>query len=155
MFQFLLVIGLIALDQLSKYLAKVYLLPLGYDGVPIINGVFHLSYTENSGAAFSILQNQRWLLVVLSIVFSIFAIYYLIKHKNEKFMLRLGISIVLAGAVGNLIDRIRTGLVIDFMDFRLINFAVFNIADSCIVVGCILLAFYYLFMMDKEKNELN
>lgn len=152
MLQFLLVIFIIALDQITKYLAKVYIKPLDTQSIPIIRDVFHLTYTQNTGAAFSILQNQRWIFITLTIIFIIFAVYYLIKHKNDNLLLRIALSMVLAGAVGNLIDRIWLGYVVDFFDFRLINFAIFNIADTSVVIGSILLAYYLLFIAGKEKN---
>jgi signal peptidase II len=127
-------------------------MPLNSQSVPLINGVFHLTYTENTGAAFSILQNQRWLFIALTIIFIILATYYLIKHPKEKLIMRVGLSMVLAGAIGNLIDRILLGYVVDFFDFRLINFPVFNIADCAIDVGCALLVIYFLFIAGKKKD---
>lgn len=152
MLQTLLIAFIIILDQLTKYLSKIYLMPLGGSGIPLINGVFHLTYAENKGAAFSILQNQRWIFIILTVAFIIYGAYYLITHKHERPLLKISLSIVLGGAVGNLIDRIWLGYVVDFFDFRLINFPVFNVADCAVVIGCILLVYNLLFDMKSEKS---
>lgn len=152
MLQLVLIILIIVLDRVSKYLVTIYIMPLSSQSIPLINGVFNLTYVENRGAAFSILQNQRWLFIILTIIFIIAAIYYLIKHPKDNLIMRIGLSMVLAGAIGNLIDRIRVGYVVDFFDFRLINFPVFNVADCAIDVGCALLVIYFIFIMGKKQD---
>ena len=154
MLQVLIVICVILLDQGTKYMAQSYLKFMPYESLPVIKDVFHFTYAQNRGAAFSILQNQRWLFITVTIIAVIFIIYFLIKHPKEEMILKISLSLILAGAVGNLIDRIGYGYVIDFLDFRLINFAVFNVADSAVVIGSILLGYYLLFISDKVKDSL-
>ena len=154
MLQVLIVICVILLDQGTKYMAQSYLKFMPYESLPVIKDVFHFTYAQNRGAAFSILQNQRWLFITVTIIAVIFIIYFLIKHPKEEMILKISLSLILAGAVGNLIDRIGYGYVIDFVDFRLINFAVFNVADSAVVIGSILLGYYLLFISDKVKDSL-
>lgn len=152
MLQIILIASIIALDQLTKHFAYIYLRTLPSQSLPIINGVLHFTYVENRGAAFSILQNRRMFFIVITAIFIVFAVYYLIKYRNGNKLLNFSISLILAGAIGNLIDRVINGYVIDFVDFRLINFAIFNIADCADVIGCILLA-YYLIFIDGKKQE--
>lgn len=154
MLQLIIIISIIILDQVTKYLVKVYVMHLESGSYPIINGIFHLTYAENRGAAFSILQNQRWLFIAVTFIFIIIAAYYLIKHPKENMILKIALSMILAGAMGNLIDRVRFGYVVDFFDFRAINFAIFNIADSAINIGCVLMAYYILFIAGKKDKIL-
>lgn len=133
-------------DVLSKQLAKTFLMPIGY--FPVLQDVFHLTYLENTGAAFGILPGQRWLFIVLKVLVSIAIVYLLIRLQNENKLFRIGLTFVLGGAVGNLIDRIRFGYVVDMFDFTLINYPVFNIADTSVIVGVILLGYYLIFLGD-------
>lgn len=152
---FLVVSLLVALDQLTKYVAFNYLQSI--NSIPIIKDVFHLTFVKNRGAAFGILQNQRWFFIIMTVSVLIGIIYYykhLPKYKPYGFI-RFALILISAGAIGNLIDRIRLGFVIDFFDFCLINFPVFNIADICVVIGTILLTWFILFTPedDFEKKE--
>lgn len=136
---------LIILDQTVKFFVVKYLMPI--DTYPLIEGFFHLTYAENMGAAFSILQGKQMLLIVITIVFTTFLAFYLFKTKTNKSTrcFKVSLCLIIGGAIGNLVDRIRLGYVIDFFDFRYINFAIFNTADSFVVVGTILLAIIILF----------
>ncbi|NLK96964.1 MAG: signal peptidase II [Epulopiscium sp.] len=152
---FLAVSLLVALDQVTKYVAFNYLQSI--KSIPIIKDVFHLTFVKNRGAAFGILQNQRWFFIIMTIAVLLGIIYYykhLPKYKPYGFI-RIALILISAGAIGNLIDRIRLGFVIDFFDFCLINFPVFNVADICVVIGTILLAWLILFTNeeDLEKKE--
>lgn len=149
MIYIILILCIIVLDQTAKYLASVYLKPTPSQTAPLIKGVFHLTYAENRGAAFSILQNKRTLFIVVTVMFIIFAVYYLLRHRNENVLVKISLSMILSGAIGNLIDRVRFGYVVDFMDFRLINFPIFNIADCGVVIGSILLGYYLIFIAEK------
>lgn len=140
------VVFIVVLDQLTKYLAKTYLEPVG--SIPLIRNVFHFTYVENRGAAFGILQNQRWLFIVLTVVISAVIAYYLFFRNPENMVLTVALSMILGGAIGNLIDRVRLGYVVDMLHFVLIDYPVFNVADSFVVIGTILLAYYMLFMVD-------
>jgi signal peptidase II len=153
MIYYLVSIGIVILDQLSKYLALEYLAVR--DTLPLIEGVFHLTFRQNTGAAFSILRNNlNFLIGMTGIVILIMAyvLYRLVKEKNHWLML-LSLSFMFGGALGNFIDRIRLGYVVDYFDFRLINFAVFNVGDSFIVVGAILMGFYLVFLDGKQQKN--
>ncbi|WP_246798081.1 signal peptidase II [Alkalibacter rhizosphaerae] len=131
---------IVVLDQFSKHLVLTRL--VGRGTYPLIDGVFHLTYVENTGAAFSIFTDMQLFLKIVTSIFIIFLFFLLIFHlrREKKFTWKaLSLSFVIGGAIGNLIDRFRFQFVVDFFDFRLINFAVFNVADSFIVVGSILL----------------
>jgi len=141
----------IVLDQASKYYTKIYLRPIGY--FPVIQDVFHLTYVENRGAAFGLMQGQRWIFIVLTVLITAAIVYFLMKIPNKAVFLKTGLSLILGGAIGNLIDRVRLGYVVDMFDFTLINFPVFNIADSSLVIGSILLGYYILFNGDLEFKK--
>lgn len=141
---------LVALDQLVKYWAFTKLSVLGT--IPIIDTVFHLTYVENRGAAFSILQNQRWLFLILTPLIVATIIFVLYKKRIYSKIGRIGLYLVLAGALGNLIDRIWHGFVVDLFDFRLIHFPVFNVADIYVVCGVVLFFYYYLIQHEKLEK---
>lgn len=134
------------IDQVTKWLALVY---LKEDGpVVLIDGVFQFRYLENRGAAFGMLQNRQYLFVAGAvIIFLIVAyLYGRLPHERKYIPLRICAVLVCAGAVGNMIDRIRLNYVIDFLYFNLIDFPIFNVADCYVVVACILfiiLIFFY------------
>jgi len=136
----LLIIGMIVLDQLIKYWALTSLRPIG--SIPLIQDVFHLTFARNTGAAFSILRGKQVFLIVLTslvILSLIFLMVKSIKEEGNTFM-TLSLALIVGGAIGNLIDRIRLDYVVDYLDFTLINFPIFNAADMFIVVGTGLLA---------------
>lgn len=130
---YLLAAGIIALDQLTKFLVVKYM-ELG-ESIPLIGDVFHLTSHRNMGAAFGILQNQRWLFIVITTVVVIGIIVSLIRIGKKQPRVSLALSMVLGGAIGNFIDRVMTGQVVDFLDFTLINFPIFNVADMAITIG--------------------
>ena len=137
-----LIIAIIAADQWSKQLAISKLLPVRT--IELIPDVFHLTFTRNTGAAFSILRDKQLLLIIftsLVILFMIGLLYRQIKSGSPVLLL-LSLAMVIGGALGNLIDRMRYNYVVDFFDFTLINFAVFNVADIFITVGTVLLMLY-------------
>ncbi|WKY48423.1 signal peptidase II [Eubacteriaceae bacterium ES3] len=127
----------IFLDQYSKYLVLRYLKPV--DTYPLIENVFHLTYVENRGAAFSLFTNMQPFLIFVTSIFAGILIYILIKTPKTRANLwvNLSVSCIIGGAVGNLVDRIRLNYVIDFLDFRFIQFAIFNFADIFVVCGSI------------------
>ncbi|MGI6705355.1 MAG: signal peptidase II [Clostridia bacterium] len=153
MLQAFIVFFVLVLDQTTKYLSKSHLMQLPSRTIPILRDVFHLSYVENYGAAFGILQNGKVFLIAISFMIIGWITYYLFRHPDESLLLKISLSMVLGGAIGNLIDRIRFGYVIDFLDFRLINYPVFNIADCSVVVGTILLSYYLLFVSGKNDHK--
>ena len=151
MLEIVIVLLIVIADQLTKYLASIHLKQITTK--ELVKGVFNLTYVENSGAAFGILQNQRWIFIVLTVLICGGIIYFLATQSSTDLMLRLSLAMILGGAIGNLIDRIRLGYVIDMLHFTLIDFPVFNIADSFVVVGTILLACYTLFPVTKSEGE--
>lgn len=138
---------LIGLDQLSKYWALNYLKDA--ESIPVIQNMFHLTYVENRGAAFGMFQNNQIIFIVVAILASIFGLYYL-HTKKVHLVGKIGILLIISGAIGNLIDRVRLGFVVDYFDFRIIWEYVFNVADVFVVVGTMLLCVYILFFEDKE-----
>lgn len=152
MIEILIVSLIIAADQFTKHLAVSHLRDI--DSIEIVKGVFSLTYVENRGAAFGILQNQRWFFILLTCLICIGMTYFLISQANISLVLRISLAMVLGGAIGNLIDRVRLGYVVDMLHFTLIDFPVFNIADCFVVSGTILLAFYVLFMEGKNEREI-
>lgn len=146
----LIIAFLIGIDQLSKYFALNYLQKVG--SIPIIENIFHLTYVENRGAAFGMLQNNQWVFIIVAIVASVFGLYYL-HTKKINLIGRASIILIIAGAIGNLIDRVRLGFVVDYFDFRIVWQYVFNVADVFVVVGTILLCIYILFYDNKEDKE--
>jgi signal peptidase II len=144
----LIIVVLLGIDQISKLLALKNLQDVST--IPIINNIFHLTYVENRGAAFGMLQNNQIIFVVIALIASIFGIYYLCTKKIH-IVGKIGIMLLISGALGNLIDRMRLGFVVDFLDFRIVWQYVFNIADVFVVVGTILLCTFILFFDNKEK----
>lgn len=147
------VIVLLIADQFTKHLAVVNL--KGGNDVILINKVLRLHYLENKGAAFGMFQNRQAIFAVVAVVMVILValIYKKIPHTNRYFMLRFSAVLVVAGAVGNVIDRIVLNYVVDFIYFELIDFPVFNVADIYVVVACILFAIGILFVYKDEELE--
>jgi len=130
-------IAIVALDQWTKYLVVKHM-SLG-QSIPLIPDVFHLTSHRNMGAAFGILQNQRWLFLIITIAVVIGIVISLARTGRSQPRVSLALSLVLGGAIGNFIDRLLTGKVVDFLDFTLINFPIFNVADMAITFGVALL----------------
>ena len=144
---FIIALCILCTDQLTKLLASQNLLL--NQSRPLIKGIFHLTLIHNRGAAFGILKNQVTLFIFLSIL-AVILIYPALrnnKYKEYPFY-NISLALVLAGALGNLIDRLRLGYVIDFLDFRI--WPVFNVADSAITIGAILLAWSMLRSREKR-----
>ncbi|MGB3368747.1 MAG: signal peptidase II [Acidaminobacteraceae bacterium] len=141
MIYIIIIAACVALDQLSKYLVQTKLQELG--SVPIIENVFHLTYARNTGAAFSILRDKQLLLILFTFIAIAMLIGLLLKNikLSGNLVVNYSLVFIIGGAIGNLIDRMRLNYVIDFFDFRLINFAIFNVADMFVVFGAVLLGF--------------
>jgi len=145
------IILIIAIDQLTKKLAVLYLFP--DKTFPIIKDVLHMTYVENDGASFSILKGQRWFLIAFTGIAMIAITYYLVKKNPKNILERISIVMIMGGGLGNFIDRVRQGYVVDMVDFRAINYAIFNVADSFVVVGVILWSVYFLFVEYRQTHE--
>ena len=147
MIYILIILGLIGLDQLSKILAIKYIVNVG--SIPIIKNIFHLTYVENRGAAFGMFQNNQMFFVLIALVACLVGIYYLYK-KKLNLLGKISIMFIVSGAIGNLIDRVRLGYVVDYFDFRVFWSYVFNLADVFVVVGTILLCIYIIFFENDK-----
>lgn len=144
-------IVLSGIDQYTKFLALTYL--KGQEAFVIWKGVFELRYLENRGAAFGILQNQQLFFIIMtSIVLMLIAYLYVMTPDNKRFLpMRLTILFIAAGAIGNLIDRVCRGYVVDFFYFSLINFPIFNVADIYVTVTFFVLVLLLLFVYKDEE----
>lgn len=140
---------LIGLDQIIKYWALNYLQVV--ESIPVINNIFNLTYLENRGAAFGMLQNNQTIFIVVAAIASCYGIYYLHTKKMNNIG-KIGIILVISGAIGNLIDRVRLGFVVDYLDFHIIWNYVFNLADCFVVVGTILLCIYIITSEEDKKQ---
>ena len=141
---------MIALDQLSK-LWIVNHIPLNTIH-KFLPGIFSLTYLRNYGAAFSILQNQQWFFTVITFAVVGAACYYFIKNLQGSFWLLFGLLLIISGGLGNFIDRVRLGYVVDMVHLDFMNFAIFNVADSYLTVGVIIL---FITLWKEEENGIN
>ncbi len=149
----LIIVALILADQLSKIAIKANL-EVG-ESVPVIGEFFKLSHINNYGAALSMFQNDTLLLIAIPVIAMVAAIWYMEKHSDSHWSLALAIELIVAGGIGNLIDRVTQGYVTDFLDFTAyIPFWnwIFNVADIAVCVGCFLLVLY-LFFFDKPEEK--
>ena len=140
--------GIIGLDQLTKWLAVVNL--QGEPSFPLWREVLHFTYTENTGMAFGMLKDHRWVFMVFSTVSIIALIVYLFRFRPESRWMQVSMAFIIGGGIGNMIDRIFLGYVVDFIDFTLINFAIFNIADSFVCIGAGIMIVYLVIDLVKE-----
>ena len=149
----LVICALVALDQYTKYLAVIHL----KDNKPfiIINGILELNYLENTGAAFGVLENQKAFFIFVAVVVLSVIGYVLLKTPDHKKygILHISLSLIAAGAIGNMIDRIRLNYVVDFIYFSLINFPIFNVADMYVTVSTAVLMILLLFVY--KESDLN
>ena len=144
----------IVLDQIVKYWASTDLQAI--DTIPIWEGVFHLTYCENTGAAFSMFTGQRWMLLAVTVVLLSGLLWALHKNWMQNAFGRMSLRFVIGGAIGNMIDRFVLGYVVDMFDFCLIDFPVFNVADIFLCVGVGMMMLYILVMepkIEKAKKE--
>ena len=151
------VLLMIALDQAGKLWALTSL--QAQHTIPLIENVFHLTYVENRGAAFSLFAqfDSRWIFVALACVITVVILIALQKKYMQTVLGRWSLVLIAAGALGNAIDRVAHGFVVDLFDFRLIHFPVFNVADIFICIGGALFVIYFMFQhKDKQpENENN
>lgn len=141
----------IVFDQITKILAKNSL--CNADDVVAIPHILGFTYVENRGAAFGIFANSRWVFMIFSTIAIGVMIYLLYKLKKQHMLLLVSLSMLIGGGIGNMIDRIFRGYVVDFFEFLFMDFAVFNVADCFVTIGAVLLAFYLLFMYDDKEEK--
>jgi signal peptidase II len=151
MLYILLAVILIVIDQVVKFLVRAQI-PMG-GHVPFIPYILELTYAQNTGAAFSILEKHTWLLTLVSSLVVIIMVVILWKKVITHPLGKIPTVMVIAGGIGNLIDRIALGYVTDMFNTLFMNFAVFNVADICITVGGILLVIYVLFFYEKYEKK--
>ncbi len=140
----------IVIDQATKYWIQSR---MAYgESSPVIREIFHITYILNPGAAFGILENKTWFFIAVALVLLAGVAYLYPRMPANQPVVKLGAGLLVGGAIGNLIDRVRIGYVIDFFDFRI--WPIFNVADICIVCGVACLA-YYLLMTPEEAESVS
>ncbi len=134
LYTILIIILSVAADQITKYLAVTHLA----DGpsYPLLKDILHFTYVENRGAAFGMLSEHRWVFMVISTVAIVLVAIWLFKDKTYGPWMKCAAALIVGGGIGNMIDRVLLGYVVDFIDVVCIDFYVFNVADSCVCVGC-------------------
>ena len=144
---------LVAVDQITKYIALTQLKPIG--SVTFIDGFMDFTFVENRGAAFGIFSGKTWLLLVISIIICAVLVWAMTKMPKTKEyrLVKVALTLILSGAVGNIIDRALRGYVVDFFEFTFIKWPVFNMADIYVVVGTIVMAVIIMFFMKDEKEN--
>jgi signal peptidase II len=147
-----LVIGalLVIADQVIKYFVSLYLQPVG--SVSVIDNIFSLTYVENRGVAFGMFANMRWIFVVLTILVIIAIIFLMFKKRPDSKLFYTSAALIIGGGIGNLIDRVLYGYVIDYLSLSFFP-PVCNFADYCITIGTILLVIYVLFFSSSTKDN--
>lgn len=147
MYFILVIVAVLVLDQGTKLLVQNAM----FEGqsVPVINGIFHLTFVKNAGAAFGIFRDKTLFFVVVTLLVITLIIAFYRKVPKEKWLLRIGLGLQVGGALGNLFDRIRLGRVVDFFDFQV--WPVFNIADMAIVLGVSILVLELIRTPEKKE----
>ena len=145
------IILIIAFDQITKYLAERNL--AGGKIVSFIPNVVQFRYAQNTGMAFSMFSGARWIFVALTVVVCAGVLWYMFSNKCSSLWLYWSLGVVVSGGLGNLIDRVRFGYVVDFIEPTFVNFAVFNIADSAVTLGAISLVAYLICDAFKSKKS--
>ena len=146
--RYLVILGVLLTDHLVKLLVRSTM----YCGqtIPVIGGIFSITYVQNRGAAFSLFTGRGKMIMVITFIALCIALWYMEKHKNSHWTLLLSLELIIAGGVGNLIDRAVRGYVTDMFDMHF--FPVFNVADIAICVGCGFLILY-MFVFDKPDEK--
>lgn len=147
---FIIIAVIVLLDQFVKYLIQANM-ELNHT-IPIILDFFHITYIQNKGAAFSILAGRTEILILIPTIVTLLLLAYIVRRKRQDhWVLLLSLSLIVAGGIGNLIDRLSYGYVVDFLDFRI--FPIFNVADIAVSCGCGLLLLYMFFIEPKLAKE--
>ncbi|WP_296967936.1 signal peptidase II [uncultured Eubacterium sp.] len=147
----IMIILIVAFDQITKYFASLKLA----DGsvAKFIPGIVQFKYAENTGMAFSMLSGARWVFIALTVVVCVGVFYYLFSNRCKSLWLYWSLGVILSGGIGNLIDRIRFGYVVDFIEPTFVNFAIFNIADCAVTCGAVVLVGYLLYDAFKDVKK--
>ena len=154
------ILGGIGIDQLTKILVSKNMAL--YESIPVIPKVFNITYIQNRGAAFGMLANHRWVFMIISSVAIIGMCVYLFRFCNESMLFKIGLSLIVSGGIGNMIDRIFLGYVVDMIEATFIetlfdwSFAIFNVADSFVCVGAgIVILCLILDIIKESKKEVS
>ena len=147
------IVLLVILDQVVKQWARVYLMPVGR--LPLIEGLIGFRYATNTGAAFGIFPYGRWFFVIFTIVIIVVMLVFEFKfpYTGKHMWVRIPVTLMIAGAIGNFIDRLMVGYVVDMFEFLFISFPIFNVADILLVTGTIVYTFAMLFVLKDEPKE--
>lgn len=138
-----------ALDLFFKMLVLLYLKPVGT--VKVFGDIFKLTYVENRGVAFGMFQGMQWIFIAVTVIMLFLIVFYMFKKRPQGKLVYIASALIIGGGIGNLIDRIYYGFVIDYLSFSFFP-PVCNFADYCITIGVFLLAVYLLFFTDSFKN---
>ncbi|MBL0388757.1 signal peptidase II [Tumebacillus sp. ITR2] len=152
MYFYLIIALVVAIDQWVKYYVRHHL-EIG-QSVPLIDGVINLTSHRNAGAAFSILEGQQWFFILSSLAVVAAVIYY--RRKGElrgRPLMEFGVALLVAGAIGNMLDRLVLGVVTDFFDLQFVQFAIFNVADIAINLAVVLIVLAILIESFKPKTK--
>lgn len=151
----LLSIVLVLVDQLTKYMI-VKSMEIG-ESIPIIGDILKITSHRNYGAAWGMLQNQMMFFYIITVIVLIALCYFYYKEAADNLLMQSGLMLIFAGAIGNFIDRLFRGNVVDFIDTKIINydFPIFNVADSCLTIGVFILLYELLFNQKEEKQHGN
>jgi len=150
MYSLIIVIGII-IDQLTKLLAVRYLKPI--ETFPLIDGVVRLHYTTNPGMAFGLAQDHRWIFMSASVIMIVGMSIYLFGGLAENRLYAVSVAMVISGGIGNMIDRVALGSVVDFIEVTFVDFAIFNGADSFVCVGAVMLVLALIIDLVKEARS--
>lgn len=155
MLQIIIIVLSVVADQLSKHFLVPVLLGMPNRTIPVIQDVFHLTYVENRGASFGMLQGAQVFFLIITAAALVAGAFFMIRtRKTQSVFLKISLSLVVGGAIGNFIDRIFLGYVRDLFDFSGFGFPwIFNVADACLVVGAILLGVYVIFIYKEEDGK--
>ena len=154
MFLIIIIVAIIALDQWSKWAIKTSFNL--YQSKPVIQDLLHFTYVTNDGMAFGLsFPGGRHVLLIMTILLTGFIVGFLWKEKNGHPLIKYGLALILSGAIGNLIDRMLYGKVVDFLDLMIGNFHwyIFNIADSSVTIGMILFIIHSIYIEQKKTND--
>lgn len=146
--RYLLIAGIILLDQAVKFTVRAEM--YAGESIPVLENIFHITYVQNRGAAFSLFSGSGVMLIVLPVIAVAAAWWYMEKHRREHWTLAVSLSLVIAGGIGNLIDRFFLGFVTDMFDFRI--WPVFNIADIAVCIGAGVLILYTVVFYGKTEK---
>ena len=145
-------IAIAAVDQIIKYFISIYLQPVG--SITVIDNILNLTYVENRGVAFGMFSDMRWIFVAVTVILIIAVVAVMFVKRPKSKMFYLSVALIVGGGIGNLIDRIFYGYVIDYLSLSFFP-PVCNFADYCITIGTILLIIYLFFFTDILSSDKN